>query len=159
MDDAEQPAPSATASGVPPDVGYPFHRWRNSGGVFSIVDLQTAQDRVDGALRIERAPTSTPDMRVWAVKGTTLVSARSRSGSGRPNSPLASATIERPSGVSSARLEARAAAARSSGSDAADRQELGGHAVAVGDGAGLVEQEGVDVAGRLDGPAGGGHAR
>jgi hypothetical protein len=35
-----------------------------------------------------------------------------------------------------------------------DREEGGGHAVAVGDGAGLVEQQRRHVAGRLDGSAG-----
>ena len=53
-------------------------------------------------------------MRVCAVKGMTLVSAGSGVGSARRYSPLASATIERPSGVSSERLEASAAAASSS---------------------------------------------
>ncbi len=38
--------------------------------------------------------------------------------------------------------------------DSGDRQELGGLPVAEGDGAGLVQQQGVDVAGRLDGTAG-----
>ena len=40
------------------------------------------------------------------------------------------------------------------GIDAVDRDELGGLAVAQGDGAGLVEHEDVDVAGGLDGAAG-----
>ena len=52
-------------------------------------------------------------MRVWAENGMTVVLPMSNFGSARPKSPLARATIERPSGVSSARLEASAAAARS----------------------------------------------
>ena len=73
-----------------------------------------------------------------------------------PKSALASATMERPSGVSSARLASRAASARSGLRHARHRQELGRHAVAEGDGAGLVEQQRIDVARRLDGAAGGG---
>ena len=93
---------------------------------------------------------STPEMRVCAVNGTTTVVCGSSFGSARPKSPLASATIERPSGVSSARLASSAAAARSSARDAVDGQELGRHAIAEGDRAGLVEQQRVDVARRLD---------
>ena len=68
-------------------------------------------------LRIRRPPSrSTPDIRVWAVNGTkwALLSSpgeRSRS----PCSRLASTTMERPSGVSSARLESCAASASSAG--------------------------------------------
>jgi cobalamin biosynthesis protein CobT len=40
--------------------------------------------------------------------------------------------------------------------DAGRGDEVGGHAVAEGDGAGLVEQQDVDVAGGFDGAAGGG---
>ncbi len=66
------------------------------------------------------------------------------------NCSLASTTIERPSGVSSARLESCAASASSALGHAADRQELDRLAVAERDGAGLVEQQRVDVAGGLD---------
>ena len=67
---------------------------------------------------------------------------------------MASTTIERPSGVSSARLDSCAASASSRSVDAGDREELGGLAVAEGDRAGLVEQQRGAVAGRLDRPAG-----
>ena len=40
--------------------------------------------------------------------------------------------------------------------DAGKRIEAGGHAVAEGDGAGLIKQQGIDVARRFDGAAGGG---
>ena len=53
-------------------------------------------------LRIQRSPTSTPLMRVCAVKGMKFAW-RSAIASPRPYSSLASTTIERPSGVSSAR--------------------------------------------------------
>ncbi len=62
--------------------------------------------------------------------------------------------MERPSGVSSARLEASAAAASVVEADARHGQEFRRHAGAEGDGAGLVEQQRVDVARRLDGAAG-----
>ncbi len=67
---------------------------------------------------------------------------------------LASTTIERPSGVSSASEASCAASARSLLVDAADRDELRRLPVAEGDGAGLVEQQRVDVARGLDGAAG-----
>ena len=68
----------------------------------------------------------------------------------RPYSFLARTTIERPSGVSSARLDSCAASARIDGSAARHRDELGGLAVAERDRAGLVEQQRVHVAGGLD---------
>ena len=55
---------------------------------------------------------SMPLMRVWAVNGTSVAWATSRSR--RSNLSLASTTIDRPSGVSSARLASWAAAARRS---------------------------------------------
>ena len=98
---------------------------------------------------------STPDIRVCAVNGDERrrAAARPASRSRRPYRSLASTTIERPSGVSSARLDSCAASASSLAGDAVDGQELGGLPVAQGDGAGLVQQQRVDVAGRLDRPA------
>ncbi len=84
-------------------------------------------------LRIERPPKSTPLMRVWAVKGTSVAPNRSRSR--RLNRSLASTTIERPSGVSSARLESWAASARACSVTPGQGEELGRLAVAEGDGA------------------------
>ena len=70
------------------------------------------------------------------------------------SAPRPATTIERPSGVSSARLdEQRGRRPARPRSTPGDREELGGLAVAEGDGAGLVEQQGRAVAGRLDGPA------
>ena len=103
-------------------------------------------------LRIERPSMSTPLMRVCAVKGMSVAPESSRSR--RLKRSLARTTIERPSGVSSARLESCAASASSRSVDARQRQELGRLAVAERDGAGLVEQQRGAVAGRLDGPAG-----
>ena len=57
--------------------------------------------------------------------------------------------MDRPSGVSSARLASCAASARSSILHARQREELGRHAVAERDGAGLVEEQRVHVARRL----------
>ena len=91
-------------------------------------------------------------MRVVAEKGTKVWSSpRSRSRMSKRS--LASTTMERPSGVSSASDASWAASASSSSLCAAGREERRGHAVAEGDGAGLVEQQGLHVAGRLDRPA------
>ena len=62
--------------------------------------------------------------------------------------------MERPSGVSSASEDSWAASATSASVVPVDRHELGGLAVAEGDGAGLVEQQRGDVAGGLDRAAG-----
>ena len=93
-------------------------------------------------------------MRVWAENGMTVVLPMSNFGSASPKSPLPRAMIERPSGVSSARLEASAAAGKVLGRDAGHWHELGRHAIAERDRAGLVEQQRVDVARRLDRAAG-----
>ena len=71
-------------------------------------------------LRIERPSKSTPDMRVWALKGTKCIpsGASSVEPIGRPRKPyfsFANTTIERPSGVSSASEASWAASASSSG--------------------------------------------
>ena len=71
----------------------------------------------------------------------------------RPNS-LASTTIERPSGVSSASEASCAASASSSSVTPGIGMNSVGLPVAERDGAGLVEQQRVDVAGRLHGAAG-----
>ena len=71
-----------------------------------------------------------------------------------PYFSLARTTMERPSGVSSASEASCAASARVLRGDAADGAELGGLPVAEGDRAGLVEEQRVDVARRLDGAAG-----
>ena len=71
----------------------------------------------------------------------------------RPYLSLASTTIERPSGVSSASEASWAASASSCFGDALQGNELRRLAVAERDGAGLVEEERVDVARRLDGAA------
>ena len=63
---------------------------------------------------------------------------------------MASTTIERPSGVSSASEESCATSASSASGTPSTRDELRGLAVAERDRAGLVEQQHVDVAGRLD---------
>ena len=58
-------------------------------------------------------PTSTPLIRVWAVKGTKRAPSAVMSRSRRPCFSLASTTIERPSGVSSASEASWAASASS----------------------------------------------
>ncbi len=101
-----------------------------------------------------RPSRSQPLMRVCAREGDEVrADARRRRGRAGRSCSLTSTTIERPSGVSSARLASCAASASSSIGTPGDREELGRHAVAERDGAGLVEQQHVDVAGRLDGAA------
>ena len=80
--------------------------------------------------------------------------ARASSRPRRPYCSFASTTIERPSGVSSASEASCAASASSCSRHAGDRDELGRLPVAERDRAGLVEQQRVHVAGRLDRPAG-----
>ena len=104
-------------------------------------------------LRTQDPPTSTPLIRVCAVKGMKLAR---RSATSRPRMPyfsLASTTIERPSGVSSAREASCAASASSRSRHAAHRLERSGLAVAKRDRARLVEKERVDVTRCLDCPA------
>ena len=73
------------------------------------------------------------------------------------NFSLASTTMLRPSGVSSASEASCAASASSCSVTPGAGTKVGGHAVADGDGAGLVEQQHIDVARGLDGAAAGGH--
>ena len=109
--------------------------------------VRTPLVRVSAAER-DRPPRSSP------------ASARSRRHRPRPParraSPRrsrASSTMERPSGVSS-RIDATSAAVSASDlGDAGRRRDRRREAVAVGDGAGLVEQDDVHVAGRLHGAA------
>ena len=101
-------------------------------------------------LRSMRPSRFTPHMRVCAVNAMSSASCRSRPR--RPKRSLASTTIDRPSGVSSARLDSWAASARALLVDAGQREELGRLTVAERDRAGLVEQQRVAVAGRLDRP-------
>ena len=89
-------------------------------------------------------------MRVCAVNGTNCGVMAGRSSCSRRPYCLASTTIERPSGVSSASEASCAASASSPSLDARHRDERGGLAVAERDRAGLVEQQHVDVARRLD---------
>ena len=93
-------------------------------------------------------------MRVWALNGTNVAPSAWMSRSRSPYCSFASTTMLRPSGVSSA-SEASCAASASRldarrPSAGMKRRRL---AVAERDGAGLVEQQHVDVAGRLDGAA------
>ena len=103
-------------------------------------------------LRIWRPSMSRPDMRVVAEKGTKTCSA-SRWRSRMSKRSLARTTMERPSGVSSASEASWAASATSCSRVATDGEEVRRHPVAQGDGARLVQQQRLHVAGRLHGPA------
>ena len=109
-------APSATASGVPPDCAMRGRRPRRARpGIDAAqrldVTLRPRPPRPCGSSRPSR---SQPLMRVCAVKGTKWRGVAVRSRPRRPKRSLASTTIERPSGVSSARLASWAASASSS---------------------------------------------
>ena len=97
-------------------------------------------------LRIDVAANSTPLMRVCAENGMNLALSSPMSRPRMPYFSLARTTMERPSGVSSASEASWAASASSCSLDAAQRLELGRLAIAERDGAGLVEQQRVDVA-------------
>ena len=133
--------PSATTSGVPPLAGDALDRWREVAGIAppcSVTQAVTASRRPCGSGA--RRPRSMPLIRVCAVNGTS--SAAVRSGvDDRDASPSAKSTIERPSGVSSATEDSSAASASSSFRDPVHGDELRRHPVAVGDRAGLVQQQ------------------
>ena len=93
-------------------------------------------------------------MRVCAVKGTKTAACGAISRPRRPNFCLARTTIDRPSGVSSDKRRELRGIGQLGFADAVERQEVRRLAVAQGDGAGLVEQQRVDVTRRLDGAAG-----
>ena len=100
-------------------------------------------------LRIETPSVSTPLIRVCALKGTKCALSSFMSRPRMPYFSLASTTIERPSGVSSASEESCAASASSRASMPASGDELRRLPVAERDRSGLVEKQRIDVACRL----------
>ena len=104
-------APSDTASGVPPDLAMVATACSTSGGMRP-PSVATCRAMASAApLRITRPFRSHPLMRVWAENGTNCASGRASSRARRPCFSLASTMIDRPSGVSSARLASWAASA------------------------------------------------
>ena len=89
-------------------------------------------------------------MRVCAVNGTKTAPCSASSRPRRPYRSLASTTIDRPSGVSSASDDELRGVGELLLGHARQRDELGRLPVAERDRAGLVEQQRVHVAGRLD---------
>ena len=83
-----------------------------SAGILPPCDCTCAATASTAPLRTRRSPRSQPLIRVCAVKGMKCASFVSRAR--RPNFSLSSTTIDRPSGVSSARLASCAASASSS---------------------------------------------
>ena len=156
MDDAEQLAIVADGQRRAAGAGDPVDRRAEFGGrVFGLHARCASGSRRRRPCASARPARSRPEMRVWRRRER-LASAADRSARSTPYLLAASATIERPSGVSSASEASSAASASAPRVDARRGDELGGHAVAEGDGAGLVEQQRVDVARRLDRAAGGG---
>ena len=157
VDHAERLAPSApffaaTTSGVPPRPAMSSTMSMSSTG--TVPPFSSTQRRTESAapLRMLRPSKSTPLIRVCAVNGDELARPRARGARAR-SAPAASTRIDRPSGVSSARLESSAASASSRSSSFGRGTELGRLAGAVRDGAGLVEQQRVHVTRRFDRPA------
>ena len=158
MDDAEQPAvrrrrPAACR----PSVATRSTAWRNSAGV--VLERRRRGSAGSNRPRLcgsSAGAISTPEMRVWAAKGMTLASGRIELGLGETVVALGErddrAAFRRLVGEAGERARPR----RGPSVDAGDRQELRRHAVAEGDRAGLVEQQRVDVARRLDRAARGG---
>ena len=99
---------------------------------------------------------SMPEMRVCAANGMTMVACASSVRLCRPIVALG----QRDDRAALRRLVGEAGQQRRLGElplgHAGDRQELGRHAVAESDGAGLVEQQRIDIAGGFDRAAGGG---
>ena len=90
-------------------------------------------------------------MRVYAEKGMKCASCMATSRPRRPYFSLANTTMDRPSGVSSARLESCAASASSPSVTPRTGEELHGLAISQRNGSGFIEQQRVYVAGRLHG--------
>ena len=115
---AVSPTRSPTTSGVPPEPEMPSTNSPVCGGIVPPCSRTQPITALAAPLRTCRPPSavdrSTPDIRVCAVNGTIRASRsspwlRSR----KPYVCLANTTIERPSGVSSARLDSCAASASS----------------------------------------------
>src|SRR4051794_27562592 len=95
-----------------------------------------------------------PLIRVCAVNGMKCALSCAMSRPRIPYLSLASTTIERPSGVSSAREASCAASASSCSETPISGMNSVGLPVAERDRPGLVEQQRVDIAGGLDRPTG-----
>jgi hypothetical protein len=145
-----------TASGVPPALAISSAMTLELGAAGSALLAAPSQTEIHisstastAPLRIDEPSDIDAAHAVCAVNGTKLALQARMSRSRMPYFSLASTTIERPSGVSSA-SEASCAASASSASVTPRPAELGRLAVAERDGAGLVEQQRIDVARRFD---------
>ena len=105
--------PSATASGVPPLREMRSEISESDGGTLPPASFTNRAMASVAPLRSRRPSISTPLMRVYAENGMKFASCSATSRPRRLYFCLASTTIERPSGVSSARLESCAASASS----------------------------------------------
>ena len=150
MDDAEEPAPVGHRERRAARRGHPFDRLAELVRRVLDRDLEITHDRIDRAFADGAGADIDAGNTGLGGKGHDL-------GFGGVEVGFRQSVIalgERHDGAAFRRLvcEARGegGCGEDFGLDAADRQELGGHAVAEGDRAGLVEQERVDVARRLD---------
>ena len=147
----------ATASGVPPARADALDRIGSElrrGGDGAQPAGDDSRIASTAPLRIEWPSTSTPLIRVCAENGMNWASSGAISRPRMPYFSFASTTIERPSGVSSDSEAELRRIGQFALVDAGQRNELGRLAVAERDRAGLVEQQRVDVARRLDRAAG-----
>ena len=151
LDHAEHLRVARTASGVPPSRAMRSTRPRARAAP-DRPRRRSSEDRVARALAQARAVHVDAAHAGLGGERDELASCGPNSCSRMPYC-LASTTIERPSGVSSASEASCAASASSLSRDARHRDELRRLPVAERDRAGLVEQQHVDVAGRLDRPA------
>src|ERR1035438_1505853 len=149
--------PSATTSGVPPRREISSTAVVVDSGQAPPWDSTQALTLAAAPLRIERAgepsaaARSTPLMRVCAVNGTKCARCAERSRPRRVNFFLREPDYAAAPGRLIREGGERGGVGEPLGGDAGRRQELGGHPVAEGDRAGLVEEEHVDVARGLDG--------
>ena len=141
---------SATTSGVPPQEAIAVDD-RRRAPTGTAPPCSSTQRRTASAAPLRMLAAVEVDAAHARLRGERdELGARQLAARASPYRSLASTTIERPSGVSSARLESWAASASSSLVDARRREELGRLPVAERDRAGLVEQQRGAVAGRLD---------
>src|SRR6266511_1926059 len=131
----------ATTSGVPPPRAILSTSASSRAGARPPCSSTKRLTASAAPLRSLRPSRSTPLIRVVAEKGMNVASCSASSRPRRPYRSLARTTIERPSGEFAF-------------GDAVDGDELGRLPVAERDRAGLVQEEHVDVAGRLDRAAG-----
>ena len=149
VDDADQHAVLGHRQRRAARAGDPVHGLAlNSAGICASVRSSDFSTASTAPLRQDLPSASRPDCRVVAVKGMAVAPAGASTAT-----PCVAAQFDDRAALGrlvGQRGHDRRRAAPASGRTPGGGDDLGRHAVAEGDGAGLVEQQGVDVAGRLD---------